>query len=211
MAGEPEIKDAEACVRPDPAFLAEADAGACLGVSRCYQCRKCTNGCPLAFAMDFMPNQVMRMVQLGLRDEVLRSRTIQVCASCQTCSTRCPNEIDIAHLMDVLRQIARRSGVPSAEPRIAAFNDAFLKSVRRHGRVFELGMTGAYKMATGDFTGDMGLGMKLFFKGRLKVLPSNVKARKAVRGLFDGEKAANKKCEGSEEGEGSEGKGKGKG
>jgi len=185
MAGRSDMKGTAECVRPDPAFIAEVCAAGEPGVSRCYQCRKCTNGCPLAFAMDLMPNQVTRMVQLGLRDEVLRSRTIHICASCQTCTTRCPNDIDIAHLMDTLRQLARRAGVAAAEPRIPAFHDAFLKSVRRHGRVFELGMTGGYKMATGDYTGDMGLGLKLFAKGRLSLLPSRVKNRKAVLDLFD--------------------------
>ena len=189
MSEKTENDGAAGCIRPDPVFLEEVAATGEHAVSRCYQCRKCTNGCPLAFAMDLMPNQVMRMVQLGLRDEVLRARTIQICASCQTCTTRCPNDIDIAHLMDALRQLARRAGV-GAEPNIAAFHDAFLKSVRRHGRVFELGMTGGYKLKTGDYTGDMGLGMKLFGKGRLKLLPSRVKGRKAVRAIFEKSEAA---------------------
>lgn len=73
-------------------------------ISTCFQCEKCANGCPMTFAMDIAPNQVMHSIQLGLIDPVLKSDTIWVCASCETCSTRCPNDIDIAHVMDTLRQ-----------------------------------------------------------------------------------------------------------
>jgi heterodisulfide reductase subunit C len=178
------------CIRPAPEFLDEVDGGAELGVSRCYQCRKCTSGCPLTFAMDLMPNQVMLMVQLGMRDEVLGSHTIAVCASCQTCTTRCPNDIDIARLMDALRQLARSTGVSAAEPRLGAFHDAFLGSVRRHGRVYELGMTSSFKRATGDYLDDLGLGLKLLLKGRLDLLPARVRDRKAIRALFAPAEAA---------------------
>src|SRR4030042_2127797 len=99
-------------VHPEPAFLAAVESHSGERVCACSQCRKCTNGCPLAFAMDLKPNQVMRMVQLGLDDELLRAKTIWICASCQTCTTRCPNDIDIAHVMDSLRQLGRESGVP---------------------------------------------------------------------------------------------------
>ncbi len=92
----------------------------------------------LAFAMDALPHQVVRMIQLGLRDEVLRSRAIWVCAGCQTCTTRCPNDVDLARLMDSLRQLGRGSGVPAADAKVSAFHEAFLDSIRRHGRVFEL-------------------------------------------------------------------------
>src|SRR3990172_4909871 len=94
-------------VQPASDFLVDVEARSGQKVSACYQCRKCTNGCPLAFAMDVMPNQVMRMAQLGLGEELLGCKTIWICASCQTCTTRCPNDIDIAHLMDSLRQMSQ--------------------------------------------------------------------------------------------------------
>ena len=65
-------------------------------VNRCYQCLKCSAGCPMTFAMDYPPSQIMRMVQLGQEDDLLASKTIWVCLTCNTCSIRCPNDIDIA-------------------------------------------------------------------------------------------------------------------
>lgn len=169
-----------------------------LGVlRRCYQCRKCSNGCPLTFAMDLLPHQVVRAVQLGLDQEVLGSKTIWVCAACQTCSTRCPNDIDIAHLMDLLRQESQRRQIEPAEPEVVLFHRAFLDSVRRHGRVFELGMLARYKWAafwTGfrkgrqslkDWAGrlwqDAQLGLAMFRRGRLHFWPNRIRSRGQIR------------------------------
>jgi heterodisulfide reductase subunit C len=171
-------------VRPDPAFLEIVEQHSGESVSKCYQCRKCTNGCPLALAMDVMPNQVMRMVQLGLEGEVLRSKTIWICASCQTCTTRCPNDIDIAHLMDALRQLNRERGLAPGEAKVVKFHRAFLNSIRWHGRVFEAGMVAEYKLAAKDFFGDMRLAWEMLKRGKLKFLPDRIKGRRQVRGMF---------------------------
>jgi heterodisulfide reductase subunit C len=176
---------ATSIVRPESGLLAEVEARSGQQVSRCFQCRKCTNGCPLAFAMDLKPNQLMRMIQLGLEDEILRSKTIWICAGCQTCTTRCPNDIDIAHLMDSLRQLSRRSGVPPADEKVVKFHEAFLDSIRRHGRVYELGMMARYKLATLDLVGDAKLAGKMLAKGKLRFLPSGVKGKKEIRRMFD--------------------------
>ncbi|MEE9618018.1 MAG: 4Fe-4S dicluster domain-containing protein [Anaerolineae bacterium] len=76
----------------------------------CNQCGKCSAGCPVVAAMDILPNQVIRMAQLGM-EEVLESNTIWICASCLTCSTRCPKGVDVPRLMEALRQSALRQGV----------------------------------------------------------------------------------------------------
>jgi heterodisulfide reductase subunit C len=76
----------------------------------CNQCGKCSAGCPVVAAMDLLPNQVIRMAQLGM-EEVLESSTIWICASCLTCATRCPKGVDLPRLMEALRQIALRRGV----------------------------------------------------------------------------------------------------
>lgn len=174
----------ETAVRPDCAFLEAVEARSGEKVSRCYQCRKCSNGCPLAFAMDWMPNQIMRAVQLGLKEEILGSKTIWVCASCQTCTTRCPNDIDIAHLMDTLRQLSQESGVTPADPKVVKFHQAVLDSVRRHGRLFELGMVGRYKLKTLDLFSGAAIGAKMAAKGKLRLLPSRIKAKREVREMF---------------------------
>ena len=75
----------------------------------CNQCGKCSAGCPVVEAMDILPSQVIRMAQLGM-EEVLKSNTIWICASCLTCVTRCPKGVDLPRLMEALRQIALRQG-----------------------------------------------------------------------------------------------------
>ena len=168
--------------RTDPGGFPFADSG--INIQDCYQCQKCSAGCPVAFAMDYKPNQVMQMVSLGMKDRVLSSKTIWVCASCYTCSTRCPNDIDIAKVMDWLRQCALREGVTPAEKEVPLFHAAFLDSIRTHGRVHELGMMARYKMKTGKFFDDFKLGWKMFSKGKLKLLPSGINRKKEIKALF---------------------------
>ena len=80
-------------------------------IQRCYHCRKCSAGCPMTSAMEHNPNRVIKMIQMGRREAVLNSATIWLCVSCETCITRCPNEVDIARMMDVLREMAIGTGV----------------------------------------------------------------------------------------------------
>ncbi len=82
----------------------------------CNQCGKCSSGCPVAFALDLLPNQIIRMTQLGLED-VLQAQTIWTCASCLTCVSRCPKNVDLPRVMEALRQIAMERG---ATPMYAA-------------------------------------------------------------------------------------------
>jgi len=168
--------------KPLSGDLASWETG--INVQDCYQCQKCSAGCPVAFAMDYKPNQIMQMVLLGMKERVLSSKTIWVCASCYTCSTRCPNDIDIAKVMDWLRQSALREGVSPAEKEVPLFHAALLDSIRNHGRVHELGMMARYKMKTGKFFDDFKLGWKMFSKGKLKLFPSGVRKKREIRELF---------------------------
>jgi len=159
-----------------------------INIQDCFQCQKCSAGCPVAFAMDFKPNQVMQMILLGMKERVLTSKTIWVCASCYTCSTRCPNDIDIAKVMDWLRQSALREGVSPAEKEVPLFHSSFLDSIRLHGRVHELGMMARYKMKSGKIFSDLKLGWKMFKKGKLRLFPSRVHKKKEIAELFEASK-----------------------
>ena len=179
-------------VQPNPAFRQQVEAALGQQIGACFHCNKCSSGCPLAFAMDMRPNQVVRRVQLGLKDEVLQSSAIWLCASCQTCTTRCPNEVDIAALMDTLREMALREGVPVAEENIPLFHAAFLASVEKRGRVHELGMLARYKLQTrksGGLLADARLGWEMFKKGKLNLLPAGVRQAEQIRELFRRSKA----------------------
>lgn len=74
----------------------------------CYQCGKCSAGCPNVCEMDILPNQIIRYAQLGLKDELLASKSIWVCASCMTCDVRCPKGINVAEVIEAVRLILLR-------------------------------------------------------------------------------------------------------
>ena len=154
-------------------------------IAACYQCAKCTAGCPLAPEMDLTPNQVMRCVQLGLRDIVLGSSTIWLCTTCTTCTTRCPRDIDLARVMDTLRAMALESGVQPGQPQIPLFYRIFLYLVRRTGRANELPLMAAYGLATRNPFKDLLLGQKMFLKGKLKPFSPRVGDREQVRRIFE--------------------------
>jgi heterodisulfide reductase subunit C len=175
------------------AFLEEVEGGSGVKVSACYQCRKCTNGCPVTFAMDLYPDQVMRYIQLGWREPVLASATIWVCAACETCTTRCPNEVDIAKAMDFLKQTVVRENTGAREKKGLTFHQVFLDDIRKRGRVFEAGLMQTYLLKSGEaFTKlkdlsileEMRLGWTMYRKGRLNLLPHGIKGKGEVRQLF---------------------------
>lgn len=168
----------------EPAWVADLETESGIKVSACYQCKKCSNGCPVVYAMDFQPNRLIRMIQLGLKEDVLKSATIWVCASCETCSTRCPNDIEIATLMDYLRQAAIREGKVEKERNTPVFHQTFLSSIRKHGRVHELMMIGEYRLKTKDFLSDLRLGWEMFKRGRLRLFPAGVKSKGEIEEIF---------------------------
>lgn len=153
-------------------------------LGRCFHCRKCTAGCPMSPAMDYKPNAVLKLVQMGQKKAVLGSSAIWLCASCETCTMRCPNEVDIARMMDVLREMAVNTGAKIAEKKVAAFHEAFLSSIERGGRVNESLMVCQYKLKSGDFFSDMGLGLTMFSQGRLPLFSPKPKGRGEVKKLF---------------------------
>lgn len=117
--------------------------------AQCYQCGKCSAGCPLRAYMADPPNRVVRYLQLGCEDKALASATMWLCAGCQTCTTRCPQEFDLAGFMDAMRQLAARRGI-TPDKDVAVFHRAFLAQVRNHGRAYELGLTLQYKLGSMD-------------------------------------------------------------
>ena len=150
----------------------------------CVQCLACTLSCPLSFAMDFQPHQVVRLAALGLKKHVLNSSAIWVCASCQSCSARCPYGIDIPHLMDVLHQVALREGLPAQQPRVLAFHQVFLWCLRMLGRPYEPLLALLYGLKARHFPpGLLSQGVSLLLKGRVRLMPV-IRGRKAVADIF---------------------------
>jgi heterodisulfide reductase subunit C len=155
-------------------------------VRDCYQCGNCSAGCPAAFTFDYTPNQVMRMLQVGLVDRVLDSKAVQLCVQCLTCSARCPRNIDIAGIFEDLKTIAtaQERDVPE---HVKTFNKAFMNAVARFGRLPEF-----YDMAT-FYVGtmnpkfalaDMSVVPPLLARHKLKILPRRAKGTDEVSHIY---------------------------
>jgi heterodisulfide reductase subunit B len=142
----------------------------------CYHCTKCTSGCPLTEHFDLAPNQVMRAAQLGMEDVIFNSRTPWLCASCQTCTTRCPQGIDIARIMDFLVGEMMAQGVEPKVPEVAIFNKVFLRDVDILGRSYELGLMLEMNLRTKKPFKDVDLGLKMIKHGKINFLPSFVRS-----------------------------------
>ncbi len=158
-------------------------------VFKCYQCGKCTAGCPLAAEMDYAPSQIMRMLQLGLPEleqEVLGALSIWLCLTCETCAARCPKEVDVAGIMEFLRQEALRRGTVNPKAKdILAFHEAFLDSIRKNGRLHEVGLISGYKLKTFHLFQDVLVAPKLLARGKLHALPHKIEGQDAVARIFD--------------------------
>lgn len=139
--------------------------------SLCYQCSRCSAGCPLAEEMDLLPHQVIHLLSLGEEEEVLRSNTMWMCAGCYTCATRCPNDIDITTVMDEARAKAMEKGIKCPNPDVLTFHKCFLRDLGRRGRIYEMRMMAENNISKGRLFDNADLGRKLFAKGRLKILP----------------------------------------
>jgi len=144
----------------------------------CYQCVKCTSGCPLAQHFDLAPNQVMRAAQLGMEDLVFNSQSPWLCASCQTCTTRCPQGLDIARVMDFIVGEAMAQGIKSPIPEIELFNKVFLRNVKLLGRAYEMGLMLEMNLRTGKPFKDVGLGLDMIKHRKINIIPKVVARRK---------------------------------
>lgn len=162
-------------------------------ISTCYQCQKCTNGCPMTFAMDIVPHRVIHKIQMGMIDELIDSDTIWVCATCETCTARCPNEIDIAHVMDTLRHLSVKKGVKASQKTAPIFHKAFMSNIKNLGRMHEMTVALDFTLKSAGLKGllkQTKYGMNMVFKGKMKLIPRRWASAGELKEIF---KAAEEK------------------
>jgi heterodisulfide reductase subunit C2 len=164
-----------------------------IAINRCYQCGKCSAGCPMSSEMDMPPSVVLRHLQTNdkaLIQKAIQSYSIWLCLSCETCLCRCPMEIETAKVMDYLRDQALKTKQVNPKARkIVAFHKAFLSSVKSNGRLYEIGLILKYKIASGEFMKDMLLAPGMFLRGKLHIFPERIKHMGQLRKLV--KKSAN--------------------
>lgn len=152
---------------------------------RCFQCQSCGGGCPVSQAMTYRPNGIIRLVQLGLFREACESSDIWLCIGCNTCSMACPQAIDIAALMDAMRQMAVSEGFAVAEPDILNFHREVVNSIHRYGRTHKLEIMLRYKIRRLDMFSDMDVGLKMLARRKLDLRPSRIADSSAMRRVFE--------------------------
>ena len=183
----------------DLSEISRADKAACEAIAAeagvdlkdCYQCGKCTAGCPLAESMDLMPREVVRYLQLGALDVVLEAKTPWICAQCVVCSSRCPQNVDICSVMRAVRQASKRAGkrpIPEAD----IFDEEFIANVKSHGVSNEQYLAAAYNVKSGHLMQDMGNATRMLKRKMVGVAIHNTKGRAEVAALIDRALAADK-------------------
>jgi heterodisulfide reductase subunit C len=169
-------------------LAAKIKAATGVSLARCYQCGKCAAGCPLGEDMDLPPCQVLRLLQYGFPEldrQVLSCEAIWLCVACETCVTRCPQEVDIPKVMDFLREEAVALGVAHPRSRdILAFHRSFLDSIKYTGRLFEIGLVAGYKLRSRHLLKDVMLAPRMYVRGKLGLLPHMVKDKAGIRRIF---------------------------
>jgi len=171
-------------MKPDLTFIDQVSELSHQNVRRCYYCLRCSAGCPAAPFMEYTPAQILRLAQLGQKDALLQSSAIWLCIGCETCGTRCPNEIHAGAVIDALRQIAIAEKVPAGERTVLKLHEAFLDSIRTWGRLHELTMLMQYKLTSRDLFSDLDMGLAMFLKGKIHPLPKRIEGREQVKRLF---------------------------
>jgi heterodisulfide reductase subunit C len=156
-------------------------------ITNCIQCGTCTGTCPVSYAMDITPRQTIAMFRAGHLEEILRSRTIWLCASCYSCTVRCPSGIKITDTMYALKRLAMDKNIHPAQFPVHTLSKAFVDNVYRYGRNYELGLGIRYFLKSNFvklFT-NAGFGLKMFRRGRLGLLPKKIRRVNEVRAIIE--------------------------
>ncbi len=136
----------------------------------CIQCGTCSASCPAIHAMDLSPRRMWRMVQLGMTEEVLRSKSIWLCSMCYTCHVRCPRGIPLTETITRLKEMAMERGIISS-PQSGAFYRSFFNVMRRYGRMREVEFMVRYFLTSNPLAAlsFARLGLTMFMRGKIRL------------------------------------------
>jgi heterodisulfide reductase subunit C len=146
-------------------------------IKRCIQCGTCTGSCPVSYAMDISPRELIALFRAGEMEKVMKSRTIWICASCYACTTRCPVGIKITDMIYALKRTAMEKKYKSEAPQVQTLANLFVNNLMSYGRLHEATLLRKYYMKTGitKFFGLIPLAMKMLKTKRLAPFPTKIK------------------------------------
>jgi len=159
----------------------------------CYQCSTCTLSCPIReINPDFNPRRIIEMAVLGMKEEILSSEEIWICASCQTCYERCPQNVKFSEVIGAIKNVAMKEAqegnieITSKKP---GFDGSFMRMIEMFGRLYEPGLLMDFLLLKNkDFNGLFGympLGINMFKKGKIAFFPSKIKGMDCIKNIFE--------------------------
>lgn len=151
-------------------------------ISRCIQCGTCTGSCPVSYAMDISPRQLLAMFRAGEMEQIMKSRTIWICASCYACTTRCPSGIKITDIIYALKRTAIEKNMESVAPQVQRLARLFTENLMSYGRLHEGTLIRKYYMKTNmlKFIDLIPLARKMWKTKRLQPFPKRIKEQKSL-------------------------------
>lgn len=155
-----------------------------VNLSSCYQCKKCSSGCPVAKLTTSPPSEIIRRLLLGAGNELLQTDIIWLCLSCGTCYARCPMQINIVSVIDALRTIAVEKEASKPQGNMPLFNREFLRTVKTYGRSYDLSMILGYKLGTLTLMKDTEKFPVMLKKGKMALLPPSGADKHIVKRVF---------------------------
>jgi heterodisulfide reductase subunit C len=151
-------------------------------IKRCLQCGTCTGSCPVSYAMDISPRELIALFRAGEMETIMKSRTIWICASCYACTTRCPSGIKITDTIYALKRTAMEKHFESAAPQVQILANLFIQNLMSYGRLHEGTLIRKYYTKTNVFKlfDFIPLGMKMWKTKRIAVMPTKIKSHESL-------------------------------
>lgn len=151
-------------------------------IKRCIQCGTCTGSCPVSYAMDISPRELIALFRAGEMETIMKSRTIWICASCYSCTTRCPSGIKITDIIYALKRTAMEKQYKSKSPQVQILANLFIENLMAYGRLHEGTLIRKYYMKTNmvKMFGLIPLGRKMFATKRIAIFPKKIKQHEAL-------------------------------
>lgn len=154
-------------------------------VALCYQCGKCSAGCPMSAEMPLKTHQIMRLSQKGDIQRLSEDPSIWLCLTCEICTTRCPQKAGPSKIIDALRELALIDNPSAAPKRLGAFHKAFLNQIKSNGRLYEVGLVVEYKLRSGALMDDVFEAPGMLAKGKLSLTPTKIKGIEEIKRIFE--------------------------
>jgi heterodisulfide reductase subunit C len=151
-------------------------------ISRCIQCGTCTGSCPVSHAMDISPRQLIALFRAGEMEQIMKSRTIWICASCYSCTTRCPSGIKITDIIYALKRTAMEKKMETVAPQVQRLASLFTENLMKYGRLHEGTLIRKYytKTSPRKFVDLVPLARKMWKTKRIEPFPHRIKAHASL-------------------------------